>query len=158
MDRDIFDKFYNKALRFLSFRPRSEKEVRDNLKKAKVPDSTIQAISVKLKEKNFLNDEEFAKWWIEQRTAFKPRSLRLIKMELRQKGIAQDLIKKMIYESGITNKDDLESAEKLIEKRLSRYKNSSKEEKIQKLGRFLASKGFDYDVIKKVFSRMKLTY
>src|SRR3989344_6604171 len=85
-------KFYNKALKFLSYRPRSEKEIRDKLKKKKASEETINKIILRLKENNFINDEEFVRWWIEQRTNFKPRSLRLIKMELKQKGVSNDLI------------------------------------------------------------------
>lgn len=174
-----FEKFYNSALRFLSYRPRSEKEIRDYLKRHSGKDSerkrggrlqnflatekngrdsghgqndeieyVIEKVISKIKEQKFVNDEEFAKWWIEQRTQFKPRSLRLIKVELRQKGISNEIIESgiMNYESGTRN--DSKSALNLIEKRIARYKNLPKQEIYQKLGRFLASKGFDWDTIK----------
>src|SRR3989344_3020248 len=152
---DGFEKFYNKALKFLSYRPRSEKEIRDYLKiknqksKIKNDDKVIESIISKLKEYKFLNDEEFVKWWIEQRTTFKPRSLKLIKIELGQKGIDKDLIDQVIDDLRLTI-DDLESAKKLIEKRLPRYKNLSRDEKFQKIARYLASKGFNYDIIKEI--------
>ena len=146
-------KFYNKALKFLSYRPRSEKEIRDKLKKKKASEETINKIILRLKENNFINDEEFVRWWIEQRTNFKPRSLRLIKMELKQKGIGQELIEETIVHLPSTI-DDLESAKKLIEKRLPRYKNLSREEKFQKIARFLSSKGFSYDIIKEIFKEI----
>ena len=146
-------KFYNRALKFLSYRPRSEKEIRDKLKRKKASEEIINKIILRLKENNFLNDEEFVKWWIEQRTNFKPRSLKLIKMELGQKGIDKELIDETIDElpSAI---DDLESAKKLIEKRLSRYKNLSRDEKFQKIARYLVSKGFSYDIIKEIFKSL----
>ncbi len=143
-------KFYNKALRFLSYRPRSEEEIRKNLLKKKSPQEIIEKIISKLKEYKFINDEEFVKWWIEQRTNFKPRSLRLIKMELKQKGIDKELIDETIDHLPSTI-DDLESAKKLIERRLQRYKNLPRDEKFQKIARYLASKGFNYDIIKEVF-------
>lgn len=149
-----FEEFYNKALRFLSYRPRSEKEVRDYLKvKSKLLEindldieSIIDKVIQKLKEQNFINDEEFARWWIEQRTTFKPRSLKLIKLELRQKGIPNEII-----ESRITNQEsrgDLEQAKELIKKRIERVRNLSKQEIYQKLGGFLARRGFDWETIK----------
>jgi regulatory protein len=108
----------------------------------------------KLKEQKFINDEEFAKWWIESRTTFKPRSLRLIKIELRQKGIDDETINNL----QLTVNNDLEQAKELVEKRITRFRNKSKmpggafgmtrEEIYQKLGRYLASKGFDWDTIK----------
>ena len=136
---DEFDKFYNKALRFLSFRPRSEYEVKQNLVRKKASENIISKVVSRLKENNFINDEEFIKWWIEQRTNFKPRSLKLIKIELRQKGIDKELIEETIGRLSSTI-DDLKSAKKLIEKRLSRYKNLSRDEKFQKIARFLSSK------------------
>ena len=151
---DEFEKFYNKALKFLSYRPRSEKEIRDKLKKKKASEETINKIILRLKENNFINDEEFVKWWIEQRTTFKPRSFRLIKMELKQKGVSNDLIEKVIDDLRLTI-DDLKSAKKLIQKRLSRYKNLPREKKFQKIARFLSSRGFDYDIIKEIFKSYK---
>ena len=151
---DYFEKFYNKALKFLSYRPRSEKEVRNKLKikseKLKIEDSTaiIDRVIQKLKEYKFLDDVEFAKKWIESRLRFRPRSLRLIKIELKRKGIDPETIDKMINDEGLMI-NDLENAKKLIQKKLERFKSSSKEEIYQKLGRFLASKGFDWDTIKK---------
>ncbi|MEK7573162.1 MAG: regulatory protein RecX [Patescibacteria group bacterium] len=156
---DEFEKFYNKALKFLSYRPRSVDEVRKNLlesrgrfgsAKRNTTPEIAEKIIEKLKEYKFLDDKEFVKWWIEQRTNYKPRSLRLIKMELGQKGIGKDLIEEVI--ESLENKvDDLQSAKKLIEKRARKYKNLPREEKFQKVARFLASKGFNYDIIKEVF-------
>lgn len=155
---DEFGKFYNKALKFLSYRPRSEEEVRQNLlnsrgrfksaKKNTIPE-IAEKIILKLKEYKFIDDKEFVKWWIHQRTSFRPRGLKLIKIELRQKGISKDLIEEVI-ESLETKVDDLQSAKKLIERRSSKYKNLPRDEKFQKVARFLSSKGFNYDIIKEV--------
>lgn len=144
-----FEKFYNSSLRFLSYRPRSEKEVRDKLRSKKASLEIIEKIIIKLNEKKFINDLEFTNWWIEGRNRFKPRSLRLIKLELKQKGISEELM-----ESGIKNQElgiesDFEQAKKLVEKRIGRVRNLSKQEVYQKLGRYLASKGFSWDTIKK---------
>lgn len=147
------DKFYNLALRFLSYRPRSEKEVREKLKTKKVEPLIIEKIIAKLIDKKFINDEEFAKGWVESRLRFKPRSLRLIKIELKQKGIDIETIDKMINDEGLMI-NDLENAKKLAEKKLERFKNLSREEIYQKLGRYLASKGFNWDTIKKTIDEV----
>jgi|SRR3989344_1390756 len=160
---DEFEKFYNKALKFLSYRPRSEDEVRKNLlnsrgrfKSAKrnTTPEIAEKIIAKLKEYKFINDEEFVRWWVEQRTNFKPRSLRLIKMELKQKGITTELIDSVIHNSEFKIQNDLELAKKLIEKRLNKYKSLPREEKFQKVARYLASKGFSYDIIKEIFKEI----
>ncbi len=144
---DDFEKYYNKALRFLSYRPRSEKEIIDKLKSKKASEEVIKKIIIKLKEYKFLDDFEFAKAWVNSRIKIKPRGWRVIQNELKLKGISKEIIDK-IYDSG-TVIDELEMAKKLVEKKISRYKNLPKQEVYQKIGRFLASKGFNWDIIKK---------
>lgn len=139
------EKFYNYALRFLSYRPRSEKEIRDKLKTRKVESSIIDKVISKLIQKKFINDEEFAKGWMESRLRFKPRSLRLIKLELKQKGIDPETINNLL----LATDSDLESAKKLVERKIKRLKDLSKQEIYEKVGRYLASKGFSWDIIKK---------
>jgi len=156
---DDFEKSYNRALRFLSFRPRSEKEIKDYLKlktknlELKTQNEIVNSIIKRLKEHKFLDDEEFARWWIEQRTKIKPRAWKVIQYELKQKGIEEETIQSQftIYNLQFTNED---MAKKLIQKKISRYKDLPKQEAYQKLGRFLASKGFDWGVIKKVLSNI----
>ena len=145
---DDFDRFYNSSLRFLSYRPRSEKEVRDKLVSKKASLEIADKVISKLKKYNFVNDAEFAKKWIEDRSKFKPRSFRLIKLELKRKGIDDETIDNL----HLTISSDLEQAKKLVEKRIIRFRNKfgmTREEIYQKLGRFLASKGFSWDTIKK---------
>lgn len=149
---DNFDKFYNKALYFLSFRPRSEKELRDYFKKNKVDELTSQKIINSLKNSKFLNDEEFAKWFKQQRTLIKPKATRLIKMELKQKGITEEIITEIFKDE---TESDLEKAQKLAEKRIKRYLGTQDKRKVyEKMGRYLASKGFNYDVIKEVIDQV----
>lgn len=144
-----FDKFYDKALRFLSYRPRSEKEVRDNLQKKKVSDSIIDLIIKKLQEQKFLNDRDFAKWWIEQRTLVKPSGKRLIKIELTKKGIDKELIDEIFDSVEDLVQNELEMARKLVQRKINKYKGLGRQKIYQRLGGFLSRRGFDYDTIKK---------
>ncbi|MBI4096189.1 MAG: regulatory protein RecX [Candidatus Levybacteria bacterium] len=137
-----FEKIYNFALRFLSYRPRSEQEIRNKLKEKKVPQETIEKLISKLKEKKFIDDVEFAKKWIESRLRFKPRSLRLIQIELKQKGIDPETINNLQLTI-----NDLEQAKKLVEKKMRSFGKLRMTP--EKLGRYLASKGFDWDTIKR---------
>lgn len=156
---DQFEKFYDKALRFLSFRPRSEKEVRDNLQKksfgrgsgsSESSDELISLVVQKLKEKKFINDREFAKWWIEQRTLVKPTGKRLIKIELNKKGIDKDLIDEIFAELESMVVNELEMARKLVQRKIEKYKGMDRQKIYQRLGGFLGRRGFDYDTIKEV--------
>lgn len=150
-----FEKFYNKALKFLSYRPRSEKEVRERLRiknhesGIKELDSIIDQVIHKLRDYNFINDYDFAKRWVESRMKSKQRSLRLIKLELKRKGISDDIIQTIIHDSKFMIHSDLEQAKKLVEKRIGRLKGLDRQKIYEKLGRYLASKGFDWDTIKK---------
>lgn len=153
---DNFSVNLNRALRFLSFRPRSEKEVRDYFKvksqksKIKIDEKIIESIINKLKEQKFVDDIEFTKWWVDQRTRIRPKGSRLIKFELKQKGISDELIEN----SNLGIKNDFEKALELAQKRMPRYKNETPKKIYEKIGRFLASKGFDYDIIKKVIDQV----
>lgn len=151
---DDFEKFYKASIRFLSFRPRSEKELRDYLTKKKCDDLTSKRIIQSLTRDKFLNDEEFTKWWVEQRTILKPKASRVIKFELKQKGISKELIENA-YGSSLMANSDLDVAKALAEKKMPRYAKIENKRKVyEKLGRFLASKGFDWDTIKEVIDQV----
>ena len=146
---DNFEVNFNKVLRFLSFRQRSEKEIKDYLLKKNVSSYVSSKIIEKLKEFKFLNDEEFARAWISSRKTSKPKPWRIIKLELRRKGISEELIESFEPEKEEENELDLDAARKIVEKKIGKYKGLSKNEIYQKLGRHLASKGFDWDTVKR---------
>jgi regulatory protein len=151
---DEFEKYRNNALRFLSFRPRSEKEVRENLVKKKAPPEVVERIILSLKEHKFINDNDFASWFIEQRLRFKPKSIRLITVELQQKGIKREIIEQAFIDlqkddSRDVSSNDLDSAIQLVEKRIAKYKHLDKQDVYNKLGSYLARRGFGWDTIKK---------
>lgn len=140
------EKFYVKALQFLKNRPRSEKEVRDNLVKKKTPREQIDIIVGVLKQQKFLNDHEFAKWWIEQRTQFRPKGWRVIELELKQKGISDEIIKSFGEEK--REESELDKAKKIVERHSAKYKGLTRQELYVKLGGYLGRRGFGYDIIK----------
>lgn len=148
---DNFENLLNKSFRFLSYRPRSEKEVRDYLVKKKSDEITVRKIIDRLKKNNFVNDEEFTKWWIEHRTQ---KGIKFIQFELKQKGIGKDIIEKVLESSSLESKTDFEKALMLAEKKITRYKNLDRQKVYEKMGRFLASRGFDWETVKKVIDRV----
>lgn len=145
---DDFEKFYKAAIRYLSFRPRSEKELGDYLAKKECDPLICKRIIDSLTRNKFLNDEEFARMWIRERTLIKPKAIRVIKIELRQKGIGKELIESL-FENSDDSPVDLDLAVKLAEKKLRTIHDQTDKYKVkEKLGRYLASKGFDWDNIK----------
>ncbi len=141
-DTPLFDSLYNKTLRFLSFRPRSEKEVLDYLKRKKANAENVSKIVKKLKEYNFVNDLDFAKWWIENRKKGK----RLVVMELKQKGITKEIIEEAVSIFDLVKKEE-GLIEKLIEKKWRTFSKEG-EKGYQKMVNFLMRRGFDWDTIK----------
>lgn len=144
-------RWYALALKYLTGRPRSEKEVRDYLSKKKLSENQISDIISFLKEKRFLSDEDFTRWWIDQRTRFRPKGKLLITLELRQKGISSEVIDKIYREDTEDILTDEEKARSVIEKN-KKYDRLPKPERYRKLVALLMRKGFDYSVIYRVLN------
>jgi regulatory protein len=150
----IFDKYYNLSLRYLSYRPRSEKEISDYLKKKadRYPNLTeeiIVQIVEKLKSYEFIDDSKFAKFWIEQRSKYKNKPARVIRFELLQKGIDRELVDDLLEEID-TKSFDLENAKKLAERKWEFYRNLEPKKRREKVMNYLLRKGFSYDLVKKI--------
>ena len=142
-------KVYDRVLNFISFRPRSEKEIKDWFKRKEVGEETQKMIWEKLTHLGYINDEEFVKWWIDQRTTFRPVGKRVIEMELRQKGISPNLVSQYLSIS-VSSSSELELAKKAAEKKIKLYKNLPPQEFKQKMSSFLARRGFSWETIEQV--------
>jgi regulatory protein len=140
----------DKAYRFLSLRPRSEKEVADYLKKREISPSDFEKIFKILKEQKLVDDWEFAKWWIEQRETFKPKGKIALKAELKQKGIPEEIIEKALAQI-----DEESLAKKALAKKAKAYHGLSSEEFFRKISQFLTSRGFSWQTIEKVAKKFK---
>src|SRR3990167_1317682 len=96
-----FQKILDKLLRFATLRPRSEKEIESYFKRKKIHISLQPDLLKRLKKLKLLDDEEFARWWVDQRIQFKSKSKRVIKQELLQKGINKNVIEDVLGETKI---------------------------------------------------------
>ncbi len=123
--------------------------MRDYLVKKKAGDEFIEKIITSFKEKKFLNDEAFARSWVLNRARLKPKGKSLLNFELRQKGITDEIINKVLTEVQEEIPDELEQAKSLITKRMERMEGKSRQEIYQKVGGFLARRGFNWDIVKK---------
>lgn len=142
LDKDQKEEVYQKALEYISFKPRTIQETRLRLQKAGFDESLAEETIEKLCANGLLNDKEYADQWVEERKSLKPRSRRMLAFELRKKGIPDELI-----QSAVEDVDDYESAYEIAAGRLYRYEGLSKIEFRGKLGNFLAGKGYSFDVI-----------
>ena len=146
---DARERAYQQAMLFLSYRARSESEIRQNLRKHEIPESVIDLTLDRLRQDGLANDDEFAQAWVENRSTFRPRSRRMLAMELRQKGLDDESM-----QSALKNVDDEPLAYEAAKKRATRFKDLEWSEFRKKLSEFLARRGFPYAVIAPVVTRI----
>lgn len=137
------------AYRFLNYKQRSEKEVRKKLKEKKISDKTIELVISSLKDLNYLNDENYAKLYLQSKILRKPEGKRVLKMKLAEKGIPKDVADKIITEQ-YTPETETQKAAELLKKYEKKVRGKTEQEKRQKCYRYLISKGFDFDTVNAV--------
>lgn len=147
---DAINQAVNRAIDFLSYRPRSSEEVRRNLVKKDIPETVVSIAMDRLQELGYLDDMAFARFWIENRDTFKPRGPRALRFELRQKGIGDDILDPLFEEM----LDVQDSAYRVAKKQLRQYKGKTRHEFKHKLSGKLQRRGFDYSVIKDVIQSL----
>jgi len=148
--KDIRDRLYNQSLRFLSYRPRSKKEIRDYLKKKSEKAEIIGGIIKKLEKQSLIDDRAFVAWWIEQRSRFRPRGRYLLWSELLKKGIEKEAIETSLS----SEKEELRLARKAARKKVKSYRNLEPLEFRQKMIGFLSRRGFGWETIKKTLAEI----
>lgn len=142
------DKAYNAALYFLAARPRSVREIRDRLRQKDYPDDHIEAAIERLGQLGLVNDEAFARFWVENRQTCRPRGARALQSELQQKGVDREVIGAVISE--LTNGDDERDGALTIGRgAVRRYQNEpNKFAFSRKMSAYLQRRGFGFDAIK----------
>jgi regulatory protein len=144
-------KAVNAAMNLLASRPRSEREVRNRLKRKGYPPETIDAAVAKLEGWRYLDDEAFARYWVENREANKPRGRRLLEQELRLKGVDRETIRQTIDE---TELDEASAALSLGRNKLRTYGKLEPQVARRRLGAFLVRRGYRYDVVKPALDQL----
>lgn len=146
-----FGKLYTRSLEYALTRPRSQREMKDYLWKKTRPvrkkdGSTKEGMSQavadrvleRLIERGYVDDEKFARFWIDNRNVRKGTSFKKLTQELRQKGVEPVLIESLLGSSERTNEAELR---KILQKKRSRYDDP------QKLIAYLQRLGFSYSDI-----------
>lgn len=135
---------FNQALNLLSYRSRSTAEMTRYLEGKGYAPGTMKIVLERLEEEGLLNDDRFAKDWVENRNTFRPRSQSQLKAELRFKGLAESSIESALEESGV---DDAALAMAAARKQAHRYLSSDYEIYRKKLGNALLRRGFSYATV-----------
>lgn len=148
--QDTVEVALQKALHFLSYRVRSENEVRTRLTEGGFATEVIDVVVGRLAASELIKDFEFARQWVENRTAFRPRSRRALAMELRQKGVSEEVIDETLEEGS----DDEQMAYQAASRYLRKLEGLDFAGFREKLGAFLARRGFSYGTIIPVVNRV----
>jgi regulatory protein len=148
-ERDSFERAHDRALRFLSYRPRSEAEVRRYLRGKAVSPAIEDEVIERLTRAKLLDDLAFARYWVENRESFNPRGLRMLRHELRQKGLSEETIAQ-----ALANLDEEESAYRAALRRGRRLARLDQVSFRQKLGAYLLRRGFPYEVVNLAVERI----
>jgi regulatory protein len=137
------------AERLLANRPHSEKELGLKLARRSFSSEDMESVLGELKSRGILDDAQFASFWMENREAFKPRSQRLTAIELKQKGVPEEVIRQTVNQI-----DDTESAYRAAQKKVLRLGAGDYNIFRRKLGDYLIRRGFSYEVIDHTIERL----
>ena len=154
-----FGKLYMRALEYSLMRPHSQYELsqylyrktRDTLTKTgSIKKGVSKALTERVYDriilKGYVNDEAFARYWVENRQLRKGISKRKLQAELAAKGVDRSIVESLLSE---TERSDEEEIQKIIEKKAGRYADE------QKLTAYLARQGFGYEDIKQAIENSK---
>lgn len=144
------------AYRYLSYRARTEKELREYLqKKAKKHQFSLDVINkvfLRLQEEGYVNDEEFIELFVASRSHHKPKGKYALLSELQQKGISRERIENYFAQNPL---EEIGLANAALFKVWYKIKTLPKLKRTQKAISFLRSRGFQYDAIKKTIEELE---
>ena len=138
-----------RALHFLSYRPRSEKEIIDNLRKHETPEIAIQQVVDRLKTNGMIDDVKFAQMWLENRSTFRPRGAFALRTELRRKGIGDAIIEQVL--EGL---DEKSLALQAGRRKAGKIRSSDAEDFRKKLYGVLSRRGFSDGTMAEVMKEL----
>lgn len=148
-EKDATVKAFDAAVTYLSYRPRSVKEIRDKLAKKEYSELVIESVIQRLEKYGYVDDRTFAKLWIQDRNRLKPRGKMALRFELRNKGIADAIINELLDEMV----DEKDGAYDAASKRIRRMQGKTQREFKKKVGAFLQRRGFSYESANQALER-----
>lgn len=147
--RDTKENGKQRAIRLIASRPRSIREIKSNLRQKGFGETVVEEIIESLVSVDLIDDEAFARYWVEQRETFRPRSRLAISHELREKGIDRAII-----ERSLEGLDELTSARRAATKQLHRWKQLPEEQFRLRIGQYLQRRGFEYEIIRQLTNEL----
>jgi len=146
---DSIERAVDQAVRFLSYRPRSSSEIRDNLTQKQYPPEAVEAALERLTRLGYVDDLAFARYWVSNRDEFRPKGPLALRQELREKGIPGNLCDQVLAEV-----DFADAAYRAAQRAIKRLSGLDQATFRQKVYEFLARRGFRADTIRDVSGRL----
>ena len=148
---NAFQRCLDIAYHYLTYRPRSEAEIKQHLHQHGFDGNVMEKTIAKLKEQNLVDDLAFAQFWKDNRLSFRPKSKRLIQRELRNKKVAAEIVKLVTRDL-----DDEDNAYKLGCGRMHVLAHLDYPDFHRRLSSYLSYRGFSYEVIRRTMARLWL--
>ena len=139
------DKLFGMSLRYVGIRPRSEWEIRTYLKRKQASPALVDSILNKLSKNGLIDDNAFARAWVESRRLLRPTSKRKLQQELRAKRVSDEVISQVL---AADEADERQLLRELALKKRGRYADD------MKLMQYLVRQGFSYDDVKAVVAEL----
>lgn len=150
--KDEIKKAFNLTLNFLSYRMRSEKEIREYLLRKSFHEDIVASVIYKLRNNQYVNDLEFAKSFVRSRVFNTTKGPLMIRQELQRKGISEKLIQESLEE--FPEEKQLEIAKNFAQKNAEQKKSLSDYQIKQKIGQALMARGFPQLIVKTVIAEL----
>src|SRR5712691_1465421 len=145
-------KSMDRALNYLSFRPRSQREIRQYLRRDNTAPEIIEAVLQRLSRLELVDDRQFANFWLDSRERFRPKGAQALKYEPHMKGVERDIVDEVVNDD-----QDEERAMRAGQKKamsLSRLPNMDFATFRNRLGSFLQRRGFSYEITKQTVKKL----
>lgn len=143
----------NNAYMLLRSRPRSELEITTRLRLKGYGDEVVAGVVADLKRTGDIDDEKFARFWIESRMHSNPVGDVVLRHELKQKGVADPIIEATLEEKA-ANYDEYGVAFSMADERFERLKKLDRRKATKRLYDFLLRRGFKFDTVQKVIEKI----
>ncbi len=147
--QDARERAYARALHYLSFRPRSEREVERYLRDKEVDEGDVAVLLERLRTAGFVDDRIFAKWWVGSRETGRPKGEWALRSELRLKGVSEEHI-----DAAVAGLDEQVSARNAAQRRAEQLAHLDQNTFRRRLLAFLMRRGFGYQVSRETVDRL----
>jgi len=144
-NKEKFERLFDRTLRLIAARPRSQQEIKTYLRGKRAGFDLAKKIIDRLTLLGQIDDRAFTAWWLEQRSTFRPRAKKALRMELRQKGVDKEIIDEALAEV-----NEAALAKKAIEKKMKSYQSLPARKLREKIYSFLYRQGFGWEAISEV--------